>query len=182
MSNRTFSFNLIAGNAMDDTYFVGNTTGGSWKTTAFIRIRSAGGNNWACAAATHYGLAADPHDLTGNAFVFGDASLRAIVSIEQLPDGTERLSVAAGDFNNDNPIDIKVRASNRKCGNAAGAIAAELLLEDLVRSRFATQKINLSQAELDSLRSIRISTLHGSTDQDWSGACRKSILVGLLLP
>lgn len=182
-ANRTFSFDLVGGSATADTYFLGTANGGVWKTTEFIRVRWVGGTDWACHAVDHFRVGPDIHDLAVNSFVFDDGSVRAIVSAERISSGRTRLSVAVGDINGDGPVDLVVRGDSKRCGRAGGDTLFKLKLEDVPVSSFRTRTVDMTQQQFEKLRSFRIRSLTGQQGQDWFGAaCRKGVLVALLLP
>ena len=102
------------------------------------------------------------------------------VLVEDQPGGKARLSVIAGDYDLDGDVDGRdylVSLSPRPCSNSSAASTASISVNNVVGSAFKSKVINLSQAELDSLRSVRV-----KEKDSGEVACTPLSLLALLLP
>jgi hypothetical protein len=179
-ANRTFALSVQGNTQANGTFFIGNVNGGIWKATNFIRIREIGGPTWACRASYQLTLGPDVASFAFSRFV-SDGALTGIVAVQRLANGRARVSVAVGDVNGDGVDDISVRGSPNACGTPTGTVTFALKLENPVMSSFKSTTIDLTQNELDGLRSVRIRKLTGDTAQDWFPACRKASVTDLII-
>jgi len=181
--NRTFILSVLGNTQANGTWFMGSTNGGVWKTTQFIRIREQGGDVWSCARARP--VVVDPNNPNVVYARFAsEGELHGMVLVEKLANNRARVSVAVGDVNGDGTDDVSVMGSPKACGRPQGTVTFALKLENVLISSFkeATLDLTLTQGKLDGLRSVRIRKLTGDSGQDWFPACRKSILIALLVP
>ncbi len=100
--------------------------------------------------------------------------------VEDRPAGGARVSVALGDFDGDSDVDGRdylVSVSPQPCSVSSGSSTASFSVNDVVGVAFKAKAIDLSQAELDSLRSVRVK------DKALSEVvCTPLSLMALLLP
>ena len=102
------------------------------------------------------------------------------VLVEDQPPGEARLSAVVGDYDLDGDVDGRdylVSLSPRPCSNSSAASIASFSVNNVVGSAYKSKVINLSQAQLNSLRSVRVKN-------KFSGEvlCSPMILIALLLP
>lgn len=178
--NRTFVMSVTGNTQANGTFEIGAVSGVIWKQTNFVRIRELGGDVWSCGHVDS--LAVDPTDanIIYARFVSG-GDLHGIVAVQRLSNGRARVSVAVGDVNGDGSDDLLVRASPKACGTPQGTVAFAYKLENVLISSFKSTTIEMTQAELDGLRSIRIRKLTGDTGQDWFPACRRASVTDLII-
>ncbi|OFW55137.1 MAG: hypothetical protein A2146_03315 [Actinobacteria bacterium RBG_16_67_10] len=174
-ANRTFTLGVMGNTTANGTFFDVPVDGTLWPSTSFMRIREVGGAVWACMPSHSFIGGTNVANGAFSRFI-DNGELKAIVVVERRPNDQARVFVAAGDVNND----LRVTGTSMACGSSGGALFKALVSNEIF-SVFASRMVDMSQADLDALRSIRIRSLTGQQGQDWPGACRKSILIELLV-
>ena len=177
-ANRTFRFTVEG--RPEVSFYVGTANGGVWKNTAFVRIRLVGGDTWACARVRQ--IVVDPNNPNVvYARMLADGSVRMLTFVEQLDADSARVFVAVGDVNGDG-VDLVVRGNDAACGNP-GTTLWQVMFSDVLVSSMRSVVVDMAAQDVGTLKSVRVKALTGAQGQDWFyWACRRPILIGLLLP
>jgi len=176
--NRVFKVNAMA-NAHGDWF--GTRILAEWGSTALRSVWINWGDGAACQRSLNFeeikvNIAASDNGEGGLALTKEGAGT-LIMLLEKRPNDQARLNIVVGGL--DGNDELRIRLVNRQCGKTPTNTLVSDTLTDILISGFRTTTVPLTQDELDSIRSMRVTNLSDNNKWDCGPV---SMLIGLFIP